>query len=71
MNDDSKYEMPVGLSLSLSVNPNALDYFSTLDIDTKLNIKNYLQSSSDGTEALKKNNEVIQCLNNYNTNFLK
>ena len=71
MNDDSKFEMPVGLSLGLSVNPHALDYFSKLDIDTKLNIKSYLQNSSDGTEALKKNNEVIECLNNYNTNFLK
>ena len=69
--DDSKFEMPVGFSLSLGVNQKALDYFSTLDLDTKLKIKDYIQDSSNGNEALEKTNSVINSLNNNNLNFLK
>lgn len=71
MSDDSKFEMPVGFSLSLSTNPNALDYFATLDLDTKLNIKNYIQNGNNSYDALNRTNNVIFCLNNQNTNFLK
>lgn len=68
--DNSKYEMPVGFSLSLGVNQKALNYFSTLDLDTKLKIKDYIQNSSSGDEALEKTNIAINSLSNNNVNFL-
>lgn len=70
MSDDNKYEMPVGFSLSLSSNPIALDYFSTLDIETKLNIKHYIQDNNNEYDALRRTNQVISCLNNNNIDFL-
>lgn len=68
--DESKYEMPIGFSLSLSVNQKALDYFSTLDLNTKLKIKDYIQNSSNGDEVLERTNIAINSLSNNNVNFL-
>ena len=68
--NESKYEMPIGFSLSLGVNQKALDYFSTLDLDTKLKIKEYIQNSSTSDEALEKTNIAINSLNNNNISFL-
>lgn len=70
MSDDSKYEMPVGFSLSLTANPNALDFFATLDLNTKLNIKDYIRNGSSSYDVVRRTNQVISCLNNNDTSFL-
>lgn len=70
MKDESKYEMPIGFSLSLGVNQEALNYFSTLDLDTKLKIKNYIQNNASSEEALGKTQVAIDSLSHNHTNFL-
>lgn len=68
--DDSKYEMPIGFSLKLGTNQTALNYFSTLDLDTKLKIKNYIQDNSSDKNSLRKTNDVISSLSECNLDFL-
>lgn len=70
MINEDDYEMPVGFSFKLTENPIALNYFYTLDLYTKLKIKDYIQDNNSELEAMHKTNYAIENLNQGNINFL-
>ena len=54
--------LPTGLNMALSMNKDALEYYSTLKYDQHKYINDYIQNSNDGVDAKKKIEKVIKQL---------
>lgn len=54
--------LPTGLNMALSMNKDALEYYSTLKYDQQKYINDYIQNSNDGVDAKKKIEKVIKQL---------
>jgi hypothetical protein len=63
-------KLPVGFAFSLAQNEEALNFFGTLDRNTQMQIKGYVQNVSTGDEAKQKINTCVECLAKKNTDFL-
>ena len=55
---------------SLSMNPSAFHYYSSLDRNTQLQINDYIQNSYDINETKSRISESINALSNNDTSFL-
>lgn len=68
--NETEKEMPIGFLFKIAMDNNALNYYSTLNINTKNEITNYIQNSVSGDEAKKRIGNVIEHLKNNNLDFL-
>lgn len=68
--NNNNFEMPIGFTFLLSINQNALKYFSNLNINTKEQIKTYIQNSINSDDAKYRINNAINCMNNNTIEFL-
>ena len=55
---------------SLSMNPSAFEYYSSLDTKTQGQINQYIQNANDTNETKSRILESINALNNNDTSFL-
>lgn len=63
-------DMPMGLSMALHSNKQALDYFNSLGTDTRVKIIQSVTCCETGEETKYKVKSVLKGLNNHNTDFL-
>lgn len=68
--NNNYFEMPIGFSLSIGTNQEALKYFGNLDIDMKNKIKSYIQNCTDENDAKYRINNAIDCMSKGNISFL-
>lgn len=57
--------------LYIGTNQKALKYFGKLNIDTKNEIKSYIQNCTDSNDTIFRINNAIECMNKGNTNLFK
>ena len=55
--------------LCIGTNQKALKYFGKLNIDTKNEIKSYIQNCTDNNDTIFRINNAIEFMNKGNTNF--
>ncbi len=63
-------EMPVGFAMSLSMHPQAMQYYSGLSLQQQTDIVKYVQNNKTGMEAKEKVDSAIRGLENNNIDFL-
>ncbi|MEG2645964.1 MAG: hypothetical protein RSA08_02915 [Clostridia bacterium] len=63
-------EMPVGLAMSLALNENAMEYYTSLDFKTREDIQEFVKSSKTDNEAKEKIDLAIENLNSKTIKFL-
>ncbi len=63
-------EMPLGLSMSLAQNTDAMTYFGSLDKSRQAQVIDYVTASSTGEEAKSRIKTAVNELSHHNTGFL-
>lgn len=66
----SEIKLPIGFSMSVAQNENALNYFANLDANTKNKIVEYIQNSNTGDDAKLRINTTVDCLEKNSLDFL-
>lgn len=69
--EDFFKEIPIGLAMSLGMHEYAMDFYASLNTDTREKIKQYIQQCSSGTEAKNKINTAIEHMEKHNLDFLE
>lgn len=67
---ENSKELPIGFSFSLTMNENAMKFYSNLDKYSKEEVLDYIKSSSTGEEAKKRIKKAISDLEQNSLNFL-
>lgn len=62
--------LPLGFAFSLSMNKQAMDYYSTLDFDTQAQITRYIENATSTKETKNRINSSINALSHADTSFL-
>lgn len=63
-------ELPISLAMSLGMHEFAMDFYSSLDANTRNKIKSYIQDCNSGTEAKEKIKTTTTNLEKHNLDFL-
>ena len=68
--ENKSIELPVGFAMSLAMNKNAMDYYSSLSFDNQMKIVSYIQDNNTGFEVKNRINNAISNLENGNIHFI-
>lgn len=63
-------EIPIGLAMELSINSQAMQYYSGLSKEQQHDIVQYIKNNNSGLEAKEKISNAIKGLENNNLNFM-
>ena len=64
-------EFNTSFSNSLSLNKNALDYYSTLSLDEQIKLNNFVNDAKTPSDIKFRTSKAIDALSNEDINFLE